>query len=314
MNALFPSFYALFEQVVDYAGLFPPASLPLEVAIRNFIRYQAWPEQWMLARFIVPVAKLGELGALMEAGLSWEGTLKFSVLGGGNVEGFRAGVVEEIKAVEAFRARWGTRVQVEAFEARCPEGKTLFAVEPWLREAGLRPFFEVPFGPGWEARVEGVIRALAEVNGDAGFKLRTGGVTAEAFPSVEQVAWALCQCQEARVPIKCTAGLHHPVRCFREEVGTKMHGFLNVWMAGILAWTRGLDQAEVAQILAEEDPAEFVFSVREAGWRGRRATKSEVESARQAFMVSFGSCSFEEPKEDLEALGYGLGKSGLIKP
>lgn len=314
MSALFPSFYALLEQVIDYAGMFPPARLPLEPALRNFVRYQVWPARWMLARFILPVGKLGEVGALIETGLMRDDVLGFSVLGRGNMEGFREGVLDEIEAMKAFRARWGERVRVEAFETRCPDGDALVEVVPWLREAEVRPFFEAPFGPGWEARAAGLIRALAEVGGEAGFKLRTGGVTAEAFPSVAQVAWALCACREAGVPLKCTAGLHHPVRSLRGEVGTKMHGFLNVFVAGTLAWARGLDQVEVAQILAEEDPAEFVFTAREVAWGGVRASVEEVENARRVFMLSFGSCSFEEPKEDLEALGYGVSYPGLIKP
>lgn len=313
MNTLFPSLYTLLEQGIDYAGMFPPARLPLETALENFIRYQTWPERWMLARFIVPAAKLGELDAFLDTALKWEGALRFSVLGSGITDDFIAGVVAEVRAVEAFRTRWGAQVQVDAFETRCPNGEALSEVTPLLCEAGLRPFFEAPFGPGWALRAEELIRTLSAVGDGAGFKLRTGGVTADAFPSVEQVAWTFCACRDAGVPLKCTAGLHHPVRSYRAEVGTKMHGFLNVFVAGTLAWARGLDQAEVGQILAEEDPAEFVFTAREVAWREVRVSVEEVKSARQAFILSFGSCSFEEPKDDLESLGYGLLKSSLIK-
>jgi hypothetical protein len=308
MNTLVsPSLFALLDEGLDYAGMFPPASLPLEAAMRNFIRYQAWPERWMLARFIVPAAKLGELAQLIEEGLAWDGTLAFSVLGG--AEGFREGAM-----VEDFRIRFGKRVRVEVYETRFPRGEGVAAREalaevmPVLHGAGLRPFFEAPFGPGWEARAGTLIRALAG-EARAGFKLRTGGVTAEAFPSVEQVAWAVCACRDAGVPMKCTAGLHHPLRSFRAEVGTKMHGFLNVFVAGVLAWARGLDHAEVGQILAEEGTGGFAFETMGLAWRGRRATISEIEAVRRGGMLTFGSCSFEEPKEDLEALGF-----GLIKP
>ncbi|NUM46279.1 MAG: hypothetical protein HUU38_16370 [Anaerolineales bacterium] len=315
---IFPSLFSLLHQVIDYAGLFPPADLPLETAMQNFIRYQAWPERWMLARFILPTAKLGELTQLCEGGLTWEGTLGFSVLGATNPAMFRAGVAQDVAMVKDFRARFGARVRCEVYETRFlnMERKEtalgmLEEVIPILTEAGMMPFFEAPFGKGWEARAEALIQALAEVSSPlrAGFKLRTGGVMANAFPTPEQVAWALCACREAGVPLKCTAGLHHPVRSFRAEVGTKMHGFLNVFVAGVLARARGLDQAEVGQILAEEDPAGFAFSATEVAWRGWRATTAEVEAARREGIISFGSCSFEEPKEDLGALGLSLIKS-----
>ena len=87
----------------------------------------------------------------------------------------------------------------------------------------------------WEAppdRAEQTIALVAEINSNAdaptfGYKLRTGGVTADAFPDSMQVGHALVSAAAQQLPIKFTAGLHHPVRQFRDEVKTKMHGFLN---------------------------------------------------------------------------------------
>ena len=45
MNA---SLRALLTGVVDYAGLFPPARLPLDEAIRNYARYRQGSDAWML--------------------------------------------------------------------------------------------------------------------------------------------------------------------------------------------------------------------------------------------------------------------------
>lgn len=318
MNPVLPSLYTLLSQVIDYAGLFPPADLALEPAMQNFIRYQTWPEKWMLSRFILPAVKLDALAKLIEAGLAWEGELGFSVLGRADPAMFRAGVAQDVEAVKGFRARFGERARLDVYETRfiavtrkeTAEGM-LAEVLPILTGAGLIPFFEAPFGAGWEARAEALIQALAEKPAEAwaGFKLRTGGVTASAFPSPEQVAWAVCLCRDLGVPMKCTAGLHHPVRSFRPEVGTKMHGFLNVFVAGVLAWATGLDQAGVSAILEEEDSAGFEFTATEVGWRGQRVSVAEVEKVRREGILSFGSCSFEEPKEDLERLGLGLIKS-----
>ena len=49
------------SQIVDYAGLYPPASLPLEEAFANFVLYQQAEEAWMLSRFIIPAKRLEEL-------------------------------------------------------------------------------------------------------------------------------------------------------------------------------------------------------------------------------------------------------------
>jgi len=104
------------------------------------------------------------------------------------------------------------------------------------------------------------------------------------------------------VPIKFTAGLHHPVRQFRDEVKTKMHGFLNVLGAGVLAAEHGWDQKVATQMLDDEDAASFRFSGDMFAWRDWKITASRIEAHRD-LITSFGSCSFDEPREDLRELG-----------
>lgn len=48
--------------IVDYAGLFPPAELGMAEAAREYDRARSGPERWMLGRFVVPHARLAELG------------------------------------------------------------------------------------------------------------------------------------------------------------------------------------------------------------------------------------------------------------
>src|SRR5207248_4886691 len=101
------------------------------------------------------------------------------------------------------------------------------------------------------------IALVAELNSNAdsptfGYKLRTGGVTADAFPTSAQVAKALVTPVTHQVPIKFTAGLHHPLRLFRDEVQTKMHGFLNVLGAAVLAAASKWDARQAALMRAED--------------------------------------------------------------
>jgi hypothetical protein len=149
--------------------------------------------------------------------------------------------------------------------------------------------------------------ALAAHNGSGapplGLKLRTGGVTADAFPSPAQAAAAIVAARDAGLAMKFTAGLHHPVRQHRAEVGARMHGFLNVFVAGLLAHARGLDAPAVARILADEDPAAFSLGPTALAWRGLSVPAATVAELRRAALISFGSCSFDEPRDDLRAMG-----------
>ncbi len=49
------SLHALLNQSIDYAGLFPPASLALEPAIENQATYVRSSDAWMLNTFVLPV-------------------------------------------------------------------------------------------------------------------------------------------------------------------------------------------------------------------------------------------------------------------
>src|SRR6266446_3109429 len=53
------SLRALLAHAIDYAGLFPPASLALEPALRNYADYTRTPDVSMLGAFILPVAEFG---------------------------------------------------------------------------------------------------------------------------------------------------------------------------------------------------------------------------------------------------------------
>ena len=136
-------------------------------------------------------------------------------------------------------------------------------------------------------------------------KVRTGGVKPEAIPPAGEVAEFLRACAERRLAFKATAGLHHPVRAEHpltyapDSPRGVMHGFLNVFLAAAFAWNGKVD---VEPLLEETDPAAFRFDDR-AHWRDWSLDAAQVEDARTNFAHAFGSCSFEEPVRDLQALG-----------
>ncbi len=293
-------------QILDYAGMYPPANLPLEEAFKNFIAYQADPQAWMLSRFVVPAKRLSELPAFDES-------LSFTTLGRGgkDMDEFLAHVDLDIADIRAF-CESHPSANVDMYEAALPASSLtdkftandiVTRAADALNKNGIMVFFECPFGEGWDVRAEKLLRALRKVKDKhVGFKLRTGGVTSDAFPTTEQVAWAIVQTREAGVSLKCTAGLHHPIRHFNPSVQTKMHGFLNVFGAGVLASANGISQAEIQSILEEEQAERFIFTDGGFQWNDLRIATSEIKNAR-LFATSFGSCSFDEPLEDLRALG-----------
>ena len=160
--------------------------------------------------------------------------------------------------------------------------------------AGRPVYCEVPVGEMDEVQRAGCLA-----------KVRTGGVKPEAIPGVADVAAFLRACADRRLAFKATAGLHHPVRAEHpltyaaDAPRAVMHGFLYVFLSAAFAWHGDRD---LEPVLAETDPAAFRFDDR-ARWRDRSLAAEQVRDARQRFAHSFGSCSFDEPVRDLEALG-----------
>ena len=232
------------------------------------------------------------------------GPLNVSALGPKteNAAAFADAVTAAAESIRSLLEKHAGRVSVTQLEMPLPPNPDA-AVLARAREAlGPLPAF-------WEAPAnvaEQTISLLAEHNSGGelrpfGFKFRTGGVTADAFPSSAQIAAALVAAAQQRVPIKFTAGLHHPVRLFHDSVQTKMHGFLNVLAGGVLAAEHRWDQAQTAAMLDDEDPASFSFTDEAFTWREWSISTARIR-ARRELVTSLGSCSFDEPRDDLRQL------------
>lgn len=57
------SIRSLLAESIDYAGMFPPAQMPLDVALRNYVRHIREPDAWLMGRFVCPAVRLSELGS-----------------------------------------------------------------------------------------------------------------------------------------------------------------------------------------------------------------------------------------------------------
>lgn len=294
------SLRAFNQHLIDYAGLFPPASLDLRPAIENHARYAKGADRWMLSRFIIPIRRLSALSAEMMALFSPQSPLHLSLIS--------RDLTADLPILNTFRAQYADRITVGLLETRFPtDGAFSAIIEQNARlsqaaDLNWTIFYELPFDDQWDKQLENAIEAVSQHSTGVGFKLRCGGVEPHMFPSPEQVARAILLCRDYGVLLKCTAGLHHPIRHFNAEVGTMMHGFINVFGGLILAKVWGLDSAELLPILTDENPNHFTFTDEHFAWCDLTATVDDINSARQTALLSYGSCSFDEPREDLQAL------------
>jgi hypothetical protein len=286
---------ALLGAAIDYAGLFPPAALPMTDAARNYAAYRSSSDAWALGRFIVPASRLRELSdaaidLLPPAGARapWRvGALISSDIAGDLLE------------IDAFHTRHAGSAMVDSMEFK--------AATPALVEQALylttrgETYVEVPVGDDAEAMVEAIARVGARA------KIRTGGVTADAFPTSGQVVRFITACARCRIQFKATAGLHHPVcgsyplTYAPDSESVRMFGFLNVLLAGVLVLDLG-SATVLDELLHESDPQAFRVTDEGIRWRDLLLSRERVAYARANSVAGFGSCSFEEPLSELRAV------------
>jgi hypothetical protein len=298
------SLQALLKHSIDYAGMFPPCSFALEPALKNQADYVRCADAWMLNTFVLPTAAFAETESHL-ARFDPTTPLRISALGPKTADAaeFRKKLATTLAAISTLRARHTDRVSVVQLEMFLPavlEFKSWQDLGPEINAATVQTFWETA-----PVDAERTIGSLGEHNSATGlsfgYKLRTGGVTADAFPKSEEIARALLASARHNVPIKFTAGLHHPIRQFRDEVQGKMYGFLNVLGAAVLAAEHSWDEKTTRLMLEDENQRSFSFDAEIFAWREWNITAQDIK-ARRKLVTSFGSCSFDEPREDLRAL------------
>jgi hypothetical protein len=319
-----PTLKALLGEILDYAGLFPPADLSLAQAIHNYADYRDEPEAWMLSRFVLPVRRLPDLTPF-QGFFSAEAPYRFSVLGtGGDApDTFLDAFARDLDVIDTFDEEYGGRAQVDVMEVPLPatlvgsnqsDLESFFdALDRRLVETGtakLDFFFEVPMRSNAVNNLPALCAAVAEYNSrqalparsEMGLKMRCGGAEPSDVPSVEHAARLITACRDAGISFKATAGLHHPLRHYDDGLDTEMHGFLNVFGAAVLAEEHELSTDDVQMILSEETSNNFRFEKESFSWRNLSASLDDIRHTRDTLARSFGSCSFEEPVDHLRDL------------
>jgi hypothetical protein len=258
----------LVAHLVDDAGLFPPAALPMPAALARHRHDDAAGSAVLTGRFLCPVGELDALVCQLTPG-----------------DNLRIGLITplEASAIERAVEQVAAEPRIELAGVEGPLGDlTALAGVP----AGVPCFVETP--PGELAAIGRVAAA------GYGAKVRCGGLRAELFPTADELAAFISTCASAGVPFKATAGLHHALPYRDRQTGFDHHGFLNLVLATAHA-VDGAGAADVAAVLRSTD--------REALVHEARAVPDEPAAATRRVFVAYGSCSTAEPVAELDGLG-----------
>ncbi|NBX83333.1 hypothetical protein EBQ90_09630 [bacterium] len=321
--SVYSSKTALLSGIIDYAGMFPPASLDLNATLKKAATFRRTSRHpWLLNRVVLGLNEIKQLNPrlLWESG-SDGSPWTISALGTTPQENSTETVIKtidwdlrELRRIQERLYHSSCRVDIVSYETRLPAevsapgqaitaGETVFPVLEQLETiwpGELDIYFEVSLGASWEETLEGVSRILAEWIAEnsasqmiPALKIRTGG---KQVPTPQQLAKAIDECAANGIKLKATQGLHHPV-----SQGSEF-GFINLFAAINFAYSLGNKEFSLKDIetcLTSQKGDEFVFSESSFSWRGREITTQQIESARKTHAATFGSCSIDEPDEFL---------------
>ncbi|WP_051591085.1 hypothetical protein [Bacillus sp. UNC438CL73TsuS30] len=285
-------------ELIDYAGLFPPAALPLREAILNYHSYFQEEDSWMLGPFVIPASRLVELEPFRDL-FNEQTPLRLSI-----ILSKSDALGTDLDAIQLFSETYQTAGIIEAIEFP-PSFQMNSDIFEKLDKliSGYRIYGEIA---GTSEQLQSSLEKIMKLNQDfsrpIGVKFRMGGITANLFPSADRAAYVIHECKKLGLSLKFTAGLHHPVRQYRKEVTTFMHGFVNVFTASIMAYCLSISEETIEEILLDDNPDHFTFTSNELSWRNLAVSSKEINTARNVFSLSYGSCSFVEPREELGEL------------
>ena len=310
---------ALLGGIIDYAGTFPPAALPLAEALTVAAKFRSVAKHpWLMAKIALPLEDIKKLNAatLYDSGADGDAWL-YTALGSAIPQpdealrtlewDFRELRRCNIRAFNSSLRQW-----ILAYETKAPaellsdRGKSLKAyLDKFASLSGFQQelFLEFPVGPNWAEHITLASRGLAdwcEANGQSewafGLKFRTGGAV---VPSTDDLAHAIASCTSHGLRFKATQGLHSAVTHDKTS-----YGFVNLFAA--LSFSQALGEEKfnreaIARCLADETAKHFQFTARTLRWEDFEIDADAIEAARRRHGATFGSCSLDEPDGSLAA-------------
>lgn len=303
MELVKASLSALLTSAIDYAGMYPPAKLPIAEAANEYLDLKLSGDSWLVDHFVVGSNKLGELESALRqqaADRDKMPEVSLSVVGTALTDGASA-----VKTLERDISRVvDSAYEVGGFELKVPSDQHMMACLRAVKKSGLLDMdIPVYLEFGWGSDMGDAFYEAISVLEEVGFKARMGGIEAGLFPNVDEVADFLVTMVSLDMPFKFTAGLHEPLRYEDTELGVWRHGFLNAILAGSLAFSQELSHKEVVSVLEITDGKTISFEDSEIRVGEHKLFAEDIEDFWQSF-GGFGSCSVLEPVAGLKRLGY----------
>lgn len=301
---------ALLGGVIDYAGTFPPAALPLDQALKKASQFRRQAHcPWLLGRITLNISDIKKITPefLYENGSQGE-NIPFTALSSVTPD---SDFLETLKKIEwdiRELQHWEERMgessahsRVIAYETRLPQECEITEILNRFRSLtqGVLPIYvECALeDEQWKTHLEKTTHSIRQWMDDqpkplprVGIKIRTGG---KSIPTLEKMASVVELCARHHLRFKATQGLHE---AFTHE---NQLGFINLFASFVLAQATGTQKFGTSTLLNCLQSPKFEFQKSSLKWNEFEISCSEIEKTRRVLAYSFGSCSLDEPDESL---------------
>jgi hypothetical protein len=282
------------ENIIDYAGIFPPAALPASESLANYQSFRNGPENWILGSLAWSCSTLSDLANLVTP----NDEIELALIGRPSTgwDTWQDARLQDVEDVNLILEKC-PGVAAATYESRLEDLSRIGDALNSLRSLGKETdiYIELP----WDQPLDDALAEIATQEW-ARVKFRTGGKTKDAYPSPSQLAGVIKQCIDLEIEFKLTAGLHEPIAHIDESNGAFAHGFLNVLMATSAAYQDDASVEDISAILSASDVSQW--SIKNGlSYASKSLSEEDLNNAR-SFFGSFGSCSISDPLEGLQRL------------
>lgn len=276
----------------DYAGTFPPASLPLEQAVAEALRFDTDLNRPFLvnSRGVFNSSDVRDVNHIVETEGSLNKPFEFSTLLTAG-EGLNQSVDELHKVLADSKS-----LKMGAIEIKVSSPSDFEQAKGLLKHfSDIRMFLE----PSKEIRDQAVayIDTLGVEKNRLGIKVRAAGPTAV---STSELAVLIKYLADKEISLKVTQGLHSPF--IKGEAPT---GFLSLAVASYFSRAgASVDQIENILSLTDLKQIDFNHGGRNSiSYDGLTVELKRCLELSQLGIIRVGSCSIKEPDEYLDKLG-----------
>ncbi|MCG8374065.1 MAG: hypothetical protein MI700_11045 [Balneolales bacterium] len=312
----------LLSESIDYASLKPPVSMALVDALREYVRITNSEDKWMLSRFVIPYNQVPELRKFADRRYRLKGPLNLCIFGPivNSLHEFKNTILNIEKDILSAHSGFPGEVRTNVLELALPTisveslnpeelVKAIEAVVTTSADSRLLPhrvYFEIP-GQDIEVETAKKIIKVIAVHNKSVLKRKIDNylfsglkINCTPPPSTEFLAEVMLYARDANVAIKFAG---HNIRSFSTYDYTsneRVFGFINIFMAGLLAYTQDLTVQETVEVLTENNPSNFIFKDAFIAWRELAAPMLEIKMLRMLSITSFNLTDFESPLHGLK--------------